>query len=236
MWARARTGILKRFFGPGLTKASALVLLFGGGGMLVITALDMGAMYIKPITGLTGVREMSLAQIFVFGAYGMAFFVFSLGLTMWLRSRGSAPWVARLISSAVLFLITAGPWVVAAIAGAMSLSNEDLSMLVAAPSPCFAIYMLRWIERVHDGAASDSVPVVQAGLACAAMWGLVGIGLLGMAARRTSRTVREQDSQYRQADAALRAEDDAIRAAAHPQQQPQQPAEAPQPSPEPTAV
>jgi hypothetical protein len=241
MWSRAKTGVIKRFFGPGLTKAASLALLFGGGGTLLITALDMGAMYIKPDTSTAGIREMSLAQIFVFGAYGLAFFVFSLGLTMWLRARGSSPWVARLISSAVLFLITAGPWVIAAIAGAMSLSNEDLSMLVAAPSPGFAFYMVSWIEKVHNGTASESVPMVQIGLAAAAFWGVVGITLLGVAARRTSKTVREQDTQYAQADAALRAEDDAVKAAAWAAQNPPAPEPAPtdappQPPPEPTAV
>jgi ABC-type transport system involved in multi-copper enzyme maturation permease subunit len=213
MWKRAGAGALRRFFGPGLTKASSLALVLGAGGMFAITAIDMGALFIEPVTGTSGVREMVLSQIFVFGAYGAAFVAFSLGLTSFIRARGTSPWIARLIASAVMFLVAAGPWVVAAIAGAMA-GNADMWLLVGAPSPCFAFYMVNWIRQVHDGTASESIPVVQAGLACAALWALLGLLLLAFAARRTSRTVREQEAQFANAEAALRAEDEALAAQA----------------------
>jgi ABC-type transport system involved in multi-copper enzyme maturation permease subunit len=214
-WARAHAGILRRVFGPGLMKASMMTFVMGVGGMVAITAIDMAVLVYHPPAGMVAAKhEAALSQIFVYGAYGALFFTFALGLTSWLRARGSTPWVARLVSSSILFLVTAGPWVVAAIAGAVSGSHDEEWMLVAAPSPCFTFYMLSHLDKVASGYGSTTVPVVQAGLACAAVWGVVGLGLLALASRRTLRANREQDAQFAQADAALRAEDDAIAAAA----------------------
>lgn len=212
-WQRAQTGVVRRAFGPGLMKASMMALVFGVCGMVAIAAIDMAALTLRPPSGiLPGKLEAGLSQMFGYGAYGALFFVFALGLTTWLRARGSTPWVARLVSSSVLFLIAAGPWVVAAIAGAMSGSHDEEWLLVAAPSPCFAFYMLKHIDEVASGFGSPNIPVVQAGLACAAVWGVLGLGLMGFAGRRTRRVVREQDEQFAQADAALRAEDEALAA------------------------
>jgi ABC-type transport system involved in multi-copper enzyme maturation permease subunit len=206
LWMRAGTGAVRRFFGPGLIKASSLALVLGVLGMVAIAGIDAIALWLKPIFTTAERRQESLGQISVFGLYGAAFLAFSTGLVSWLRSRGSSPWTARVVAGAILFLVAAGPWVVAAIAGAVSSGHDKAWMLVASPSPFYAFYMLSWIERAGRGTA-EALPVVEAGVACAALWGLLGLGLLGAAARRVSKAVREEDLQWEQADAALRAED-----------------------------
>lgn len=224
VWDRARAGILRRAFGPGLMKASMLAFVLGVGGLVAITAIDMTFLAIHvPAGALPAKHEASLSRIFSYGAYAALFFTFALGLTSWLRARGSTPWVARLVSSSILFLATAGPWVVAAIGGAVSGGHDQQWVLVAAPSPCFALYMLKYIDDAASGVAS-TIPVVQAGLACAAAWGLVGLALLAAAGRRSVRAVREQRAQFAQTDSALRAEDDAAAAQRAPQPDPAPPA------------
>ncbi len=210
-WIRERAGLLRRFFGPGLAKTSTLVAVFGFFGIVAITAFDMGVISIAPLPAPLGypgaTRGDHLAQVFVYGAYASMFFVFTTGLVSWLRSRGSTPWVSRLIALAIIFLISAGPWVVAAIGGVVS-SHDDEWLLVAAPSPFYSGLMVSWLDRV----APEAIPVIPAGLACALLWGVIGLGLIAATAGRCSRIVGEQRTLVAQTDAALKAEDDALAA------------------------
>lgn len=211
-WTRERAGIFRKFWGPGLAKTSTLVTVIGFGSIVAITAFDMGVITLAPLPPPLGypgsTRSDHLAQVFVFGAYSAMFFVFTAGLVSWLRSRGSSPWVARLIALAIIFLIGAGPWVVAAIGGVVS-SHDDAWLLVAAPSPFYSYLMVSWLDRISP----EAIPVVPAGLACALFWGVLGLGLLAATAGRCSRVVREHRNLVAQTDAALRAEDAAAEAA-----------------------
>jgi hypothetical protein len=211
-WIRERAGFLRRFFGPGLAKTSTLVAFVGFFGIIGITAVDMGIIALAPLPPPLGypgaTRSDHLAQVFVFGAYCSMFFVFTTGLVSWLRSRGSSPWVARLIALAIIFLISAGPWVVAAIGGVVS-SHDDAWLLVAAPSPFYGYLMVSWLDRISP----EAIPVIPAGLACALLWGVVGLGLIAATAGRCSRVVAEQRNLVAQTDAALKAEDEAADAA-----------------------
>jgi len=183
-----------------------LIAFFGFCGMLAIAFV--GAVAIEMLGATT--RETRLEQVFVFTAYASLFALFIVGLVAWLRSRNSSPWVARLITCAVLFLIAAGPWVVAAIGGAIADSHDKAWLVVASPSPLYAVMMVGWLDRTSP----DAAPIIGCGLGCAMMWGFLGFGLLAAAARRCARTVAQHDAAVAQAEAALQAEDDTRRAEA----------------------
>ncbi len=221
-WRRMNASVFRRFFGPGLPKTASLVVLMGFLGLLVIPAIDLAMLYLQPAattaaaspsywTLYVPTRSDRLAQIFVFGAYCAPYFVFTIGIVAYFRSRGHTAWIARLIAGAILFLAAAAPWVVAAIGGVVTSTHDDSWLVVAAPSPFFAYAMVGQFD--HATAATDT-PIVQAGLAAAMMWGLFGLIFLVIAGRRCARAVREQHQIYAQTDAALRAEDDARAAAA----------------------
>jgi ABC-type transport system involved in multi-copper enzyme maturation permease subunit len=204
-WARARAGVLRRFFGPGLTKTSILLMLLGLLGVAGITAAAMAGI---EVWGTSTDKRAKMAQIFVAGAYGAGFFVFVVGLNAWLRARGSSPWIARLIASGVLFLIATGPFVVAAIGGVMDHRNDLEWIVVGAPSPLYALVMMNALNT-----ATNQTLTLAAGLACIAGWTLLGLALLAAAARRCARAVSQHDGAIAQAEAALDAEEAAHRAA-----------------------
>ncbi|MDB4997423.1 MAG: hypothetical protein JWM74_4855 [Myxococcaceae bacterium] len=218
-WARTNAGVVKRFFGPGLMKTAVLVGLLGFVGIVGIGFVD--AIFLEAL-GTSPQKEISLQQVFVYAAYASLFYLFVVGLTSWLRARNNSPWVARLIACAIVFLIAAGPWVVAAIGGAFADSHEKEWLVVASPSPLYAFLMISWLDKTSP----EPVPIIGCGLGCAMLWGFVGFGLLASAARRCSRTVAAHDAAVAEAEAALQAEELAMQAAAA---APPAPPEAPQP-------
>ncbi len=217
-WRREDAGIVRRFFGPGLPKTATLVVLLGFVGMAAIAAFDLAALQFAPTTvtptyaaTMYGYappvtpRGDSMAQIALFGIYCAPYYIFTVGLTSYIRSRGSTPWITRLIASAFLFLIAAAPWVVAAIGGVVSSSHDDTWLIVGAPSPFFAYLMVGWVTKT----SSSDVPIIQAGVACALLWGFIGLVLLLAAGRRASKAMREQAALVAQQEAALEAEEKA---------------------------
>jgi ABC-type transport system involved in multi-copper enzyme maturation permease subunit len=197
-WERSRAGALRRFFGPGLMKASVLVTLLGMLGLSAITFSDIVSL--EMVGGVVHDKSM---QIFVTAFYGIPFFVFVVGFTAWLRSGGNSPWVTRLIHGGVMFLVAAGPWAVAAIGGVLSHSHDAEWIAIAAPSPFYVFAMLDAVKDSSDMPAS----IVPVGVACALGWGLLGLVLLAAAGVRCRRTVAQHDALVAQAEAALRDEE-----------------------------
>jgi ABC-type transport system involved in multi-copper enzyme maturation permease subunit len=200
-WERTRIGALRRFFGPGLAKSSVLVMVLGVLGLAGIAFLDMAVLQ---TFGTSAQKETQVLRIFFFAAYATPFFVFVVGLVAWLRARGNSPWIARLITGGVLFLIAAGPWVVAAIGGVLAHSNEREWIVIAAPSPFYAFAMIVALDPYGTSTTALVIPV---GLACAAAWGALGLALLTAAARRCAQQVASFDAAVAQADAALHEEE-----------------------------
>jgi ABC-type transport system involved in multi-copper enzyme maturation permease subunit len=212
-WDRIRAGALRRFFGPGLSKTAVLLMLFGVLGLGGIAFLDMAVLQ---AFGTSSGKEIYVFRIFCFAAYATPFFVFVVGFVSWLRARGNSPWIARLIVSGVLFLIAAGPWVVAAIGGVLAQSHDQDWLVIAAPSPFYVFAMIKALDPSYGAGTvtSTSNVIIPAGLACAAAWGVLGLGLVAAAARRCSQQVASFDAAQAQADAALEAEDEAAQRAA----------------------
>jgi hypothetical protein len=103
-----------------------------------------------------------------------------------------------------VLLITVGPWVVAAIGGAVARHRGEDWLVIGAPSPVYAFYVTSWLESSHVG---SELPVVELGAGCSLLWGLTGVALLAAAARRSRRAVRESDAAIASAEAALLAEE-----------------------------
>jgi ABC-type transport system involved in multi-copper enzyme maturation permease subunit len=200
-WERERAGSMRRFFGPGLPKTAMLVAALGFGAVWLTAFGDMALVnaFSDPS------RKMEhLEEIFFFALYAAGFFVFVTGLAAWLRSRGSSPWIARLVTAAILFFVSAAPWVVAAIGGVINKGHDDEWLVIAGPSPFYAVYVVSYLESVMH---TRHVPVVEVGAACSLVWGMLGLALLGAAAHRCHRLVRERDAAVAAAEAALRAEE-----------------------------
>ncbi len=213
-WDRSRVGAFRRFFGPGLSRASVLVASLGVLGMCAIALIDALVIQTSPSGTKYGATPPAnyVEDIVLFTIYLACFFLFVVGLTAWLRSRMHAPWVARLITMAIVFLVQSAPWVVAAIGGVLSARHDDDWLIVAAPSPFYVFAMIKAVGK------SDPSGVIPVGLACAAVWGVAGLSLLAAASRRCALSVAQEDAAFAQVDAALRAEDDAVaRAVLHEQ-------------------
>ena len=204
-WKRAGAGALRRFLGPGLMKTSTLVMLLGVLGMVIIAMTNMAAL---AKLGTSSDKDTKVLEIFAFASYATSFFVFVVGFNAWLRARGNSPWITRLISSGVLFLIAAGPWVVAAIGGVIAHSDDKEWLAIASPSPFYVFAMIAALETP----ATSSSLIVPAGLLCAAAWGALGLSLLAISGRRAHKAVVAHDAALAQADAALDAEEAARQA------------------------
>ncbi|MEO9143557.1 MAG: ABC transporter permease [Polyangiaceae bacterium] len=218
---REGAGPLRRFFGPGLMKSVTLVILLGILGIVGIAMFDAGALEAYGTAAVD--REIDIQKVFVWTAYTALFSLFIAGLVTWLRARDNTPWIARLIAFAILFLVSALPWIIVAIGSVTASGTEDQWALVASPSPFFAFAMISALDKVDAGAT------VEFGFGCAMAWGFVGFGLLAAAARRCSRAVTRYEASLAQAEAAFRDEDAALARAAS------APAEAAAPAPPTTA-
>jgi hypothetical protein len=197
-WDREEAGWLRRFFGPGLPKTAMLVATLG---FACIWILAFGDMALIQFFASPGKTSKHLEQVFFFALYAAGFFVFVTGLTAWLRSRGQTPWVARMVAAALLFLVAAGPWVVAAIGGALTQRHGDDWLVIGAPSPFFALYVTGWLES--SSRSSTGMPVVEIGAACSLLWGLIGMTLIAAAAHRCRRVMGEHDAAVAAAEAAM---------------------------------
>ena len=113
-----------------------------------------------------------------------------------------------MVAAGVVFLIAAGPWVVAAIAGVLAHGDQKEWLAIASPSP---FYVFAMVSAVEDG-TSDGGILVPAGLVCGVGWGVTGLVLLGAAARRAAKVVADLDASFARSEAALDAEESALAA------------------------
>lgn len=201
-WQRKGTGALTRALGPGLARTSLLLLVLGVLGIVFIAASAAVAIALKTHPK----QAVQLAQLGSFAFYILFFHVFTVGLVAWLRARGSAAWTVRMVALLVLFLVAAGPWIVAAIGGVFAHGASEW-MIVGAPSPFYVFAMMGVLDK--HGVSLDIQLV--AGFVAAIAWGVVGLVLLAVAATKASRAVAQHDAAVAQAESALAAEERAAR-------------------------
>ncbi len=203
-WERQGAGRMRRMLGPGVMRAASTVLWLSGSCLF--------AVLVAAILALPGTKaEGAIA----FGGYSLCFLIFIVGCGAWTRARSNGAAVPRVLVLVALFLAFVGPWIIMAIAGIFTTSDE--AMVVAAPSPIYAFLML----EAATGTVLQHDLVLAAGSVCAAAWALLGLGLLLMASSRVNRRVREERTVRDSLEAALDAE--AVASAAPPAAPPAEP-------------
>lgn len=175
---RANASWLTRFMGPGLVQTQLSVMVLGAVGLSLLGLL--GAVAARQDND----KAMCLVA---YAMYAAPYFVFVVGLITWLRGRGLASWVVRLIAGAVLFVIAVVPWVGAAIVGILSRGSgsDDEWLIIGSPSPFYIGVMFESIGRNRP----NSTMIIGAGVAMAALYFVVGIAFMaaGTHAARTRR-------------------------------------------------
>src|SRR6478735_531002 len=136
-WQRRGTPAITRSLGPGVLRACVLLLLLTAGSLVANAGLGV----IKAKTYAD--RDAVLA----FHGYALAFFGFVVGFTAWARARATSAGTPRLLLATALFFAFVGPWIAMAVAGIIT-SQHDRAMLMASPSPSFAVTGVRVRTRL----------------------------------------------------------------------------------------
>ena len=201
MWDRARAGRFRRYLGPGIMRASSLVM--------IATLASLGALAGFALLWILRAAHTSaddqLAKVLVFSGYAIGFMVFVIGFAAFVRSRASTALVTRVLLFTVLFGVAIGPWIVAAIAGLLANNLGRDALVIAAPSPFYAFVMVDSIKRGGDTA-------IGVGIAMAAAYAVLGLVLVGAAGRRCSRIIRKHEQALAEAERLLAEEDAALAA------------------------
>jgi ABC-type transport system involved in multi-copper enzyme maturation permease subunit len=212
-WDRAGAGRFLRFLGPGVMRSAALLLAAGLFGFGVVTAVG-----IQRTAWSSGIASADPSNVALFSGYLVAFYVFVVGLSAFIRARASSALVARVLLFGLLFGISVGPWIVAAIAGLVTEHTSREALIIGAPSPFYVLVMLD-----ARGSATGG-PTILAGVIAAMVWAAAGLLLLGAAGRRCATIIGKHEALLDETDRILAAEDEAAAAA---RQGPAVPADAP---------
>jgi ABC-type transport system involved in multi-copper enzyme maturation permease subunit len=184
VWQRSGTRALARSLGPGVLRACVLLLLLTAASLVVNAGLGV----------LKAKTQADRDAVLAFHGYALAFFCFVVGFTAWARARATSSGTPRLLLATALFFAFVGPWIAMAVAGLIT-SQHDRAMLMAGPSPTFAVTMV----QAASTASPDAGLILATGSACAAAWALIGVGLFAVASAR----IRARLSTERSARAAL---------------------------------
>jgi ABC-type transport system involved in multi-copper enzyme maturation permease subunit len=183
-WQRQAASKLRQSLGPGVLRATLLLLVLTFLGL----AGNAGVGLLKAKT------QVDRDSILAFHGYASAFFCFVAGFTAWARARAQGAGTPRLLLAVALFFAFVGPWIAMAVAGLIT-SQHDRAMLMAGPSPTFAVAMVQALST----SAPDARVILATGSACAAAWALIGVGLYAAASMR----VKDRLESVRQARAAM---------------------------------
>ncbi len=195
-WERHRASRWTRWMGPGLMPALGSLLTLGLTGLGLQTLVGIGMAWLEG-------SQLAALQVIVWGAYATAFFLFLAGLTALSRARAQGPTAPRVVLLLTLFVVTAGPWVVAAIAGVLA-DGSSSAIVSAAPSPVFAAVM----ASLLDSTERHRELALAVGSAAILGWALLGVALLGAGAARSRRLTQAHHAARRELEQALRAEEE----------------------------
>jgi ABC-type transport system involved in multi-copper enzyme maturation permease subunit len=200
----AGAGRLRRALAPGVVKASWLQLALGLATIVALTVA--GVVFVVASHAPDAARQTE--QIILFSASAAGFFCFVVGLAALLRARAKTPGMARVLLLVFVFVLSTGPWILAAIAGVLSLgSSGEQALTVASPSPfyCFVAISLAGKPDAGYSAAIN--------MFWAAAYALGGFVLVVAAASRCRKIIADHEAVLADADRRL-AEEDRLRAQA----------------------
>jgi hypothetical protein len=178
-WQRDGVGAARRFLGPGVIRAFSLLLVLAPASFAIVGA---AALFTLPA------RADALGVV-ALGGYGAAFLIFMMGFGAWTRSRSQSSGVPRVLLLGAIFLAFVGPWIAMAIAGIFETSERAL--LVAAPSPVYAVHL--W-SVVQNSTPERDLALIAAGVSAAA-WALIGLGLLALASGRVKKRLADERAE-----------------------------------------
>ena len=188
-------GPFRRMLRPSIMRATTLQLV---PTMFAFTALALtGAIY---LTGTSRADDQILV-IILFSAYAVGFGCFFIGLSALLRVRTRNVATARVLLLVALFVLSSGPWILAAIGGAISDTRMDDDYLIAAPSP---FYVFVAIDNVTGYAGTDSHG---ASLFASLAYAIVGIVLMLLANQRAGGILGQYHAILAEAERRLDEED-----------------------------
>lgn len=182
-WQKQGAGWKTRVLGPGLVQTAMLVL--------VTSLLSLGVYALAGAAVLSREAErgaMPAASIALLscGEYWSSFLVFVIGFVVWARVRADSASGARILSTMVAAVALAAPWMAFLTFGLTSARRVSETLLIAAPSPLYALVIVGAIEGGEPHLALTS------GLVCSLGWISMGLVLFGLGARRATRIVAEQ--------------------------------------------
>jgi hypothetical protein len=180
-------------------RSAWTVLALGLAGLGVLATIGVRAAEAHALT--TG-HSGDVRGLVVLSGYALSLHVFVVGLGAYLRARISTPLTARVLLFALLFALSVGPWVVAAIAGLLGDRSADRAVLaVAAPSPFYIFVVLDALDHV-----GRDIHVI-AGAAAVTGWASLGVVLLVAARDRCAAIIRRHEAMLAEGDRLRAAED-----------------------------
>lgn len=198
--ALVRMSALRRFLAPGVMKVAQLQLMVAVLAVLTLTVIGVVMLQTTPGTPRVDVQT---EQVVVFAIYALGFSSFLIGLTAYLRARSNGGGLPRVLLLVILFGLSFGPWILAAITGVLgsSSSMRSSAFAIAAPSPGYAFFAVEALTRPDPGVT------VVASIGASILYAAVGLGFLLVAGAKCRKIILEHESILARADQRLAAED-----------------------------
>lgn len=170
-WARDRASWIVRGLGAGAPTKAALVATTMALSLVCLAWLGSRA------SESDHFPEVGRMRVAIAASYAVPFLGFTAGLMAWLRARGTSTWVARAVSIATVLGAFLGPWLVAALASAISGEPARAWLALAAPSP---FYVATMCDAVSAYSGFD-LARIHAGLVAEIGWTVAAVGLFARA-------------------------------------------------------
>ncbi|MCA9619131.1 MAG: ABC transporter permease [Myxococcales bacterium] len=201
-----KASAFRRLLTPGIARIGRIQVVVGLLGLCVIAGV--GLMHVRVDGTATAARKTD--EIVLFALYTMGYATFLVGLVSFLRARQTSTTVPRVLLAVGIFATLVGPWILAAMSGALSASSSkyDLAFAVASPSPFYVFIALDALRRSDPGVA------INASVAASLGYFAAGAVLLALTQRRCSQIERDHEALLGEADRRLAEEDAAAEAAA----------------------
>lgn len=190
-WEIEAAGRVRRWLGPGLIRTMVLVL----GGPLLVILLQLVVVLIRG-------AFLNVDQLLRFTSYAVGFYVFCVGLTVYMRARSNNANTVRLLLLLLVTAIAAVPPIVAFIVGVALFQSPDGAWVLAAPSPAFLITFVKGANDVHE----------LVGWVTSVGWGALGALLFRLGRQKIDGILLDFEDRLKSSDRMFREEDEALAA------------------------